>query len=158
MDFVLHLGAPALYCCDYLVMLLSALFPWVNGEAAMLALWAAAGPQGNPIPLALVGTAGQMTGKCVLYWMARRASSALWPSLQRGLRRWQPRLSRSGAAVPALMLASATFGIPPFYATSVVAGALKIRFGLFAVIGICGRFLHFGGLILVPQLAVGHLI
>jgi membrane protein YqaA with SNARE-associated domain len=157
MDFLLHYGAPGLYGCCYVVMLLSALFPWVNGEAAMLALWAAAGPQGNPVLLVVVGTAGQMTGKCVLYWMGRRAAGAPWPSLQRGLTRWRPRMSRPGPAVPALMLASATFGIPPFYATSVVAGALKIPFAFFASIGICGRLLHFGGLIWLPHLVVQHL-
>jgi len=157
MDFMLHFGAPGLYGCGYVLMLLSALFPWVNGEAAMLALWEAAGPDTNLALLAAVGTAGQMTGKCMLYWVARRAASAPWPSLQRGLTRWRPRMSRRGAAVPALMLASATFGIPPFYVTSVVAGALRIRFATFASIGICGRLLHFGGLIWLPQLVVQHL-
>ncbi len=158
MDVLLHLGAPGLYGCGYVVMLLSALFPWVNGEVAMLALWAAAGPQGNPWLLAVVGTAGQMTGKCVLYWLARRAAGAPWPSLARGLSRWRARLSQPGPAVPALMLASATFGVPPFYATSLAAGALKIRFALFAGIGTCGRLLHFGGLILVPHLLARHVI
>jgi membrane protein YqaA with SNARE-associated domain len=50
----------------------------------------------------------------------------------------------------AVILASATFGFPPFYLTTLVAGALRIGFGTFLAAGFLGRLLHFGAIAMAP--------
>jgi membrane protein YqaA with SNARE-associated domain len=42
--------------------------------------------------------------------------------------------------------------VPPFFATTVAAGALKIDFGRFLGAAIVGRLLHFSGVALAPLL------
>jgi membrane protein YqaA with SNARE-associated domain len=53
-----------------------------------------------------------------------------------------------------LVFISSALGIPPFYVITILAGAVRLRFGRFIAVGACGRVLRFGALILVPQLAI----
>jgi len=46
-----------------------------------------------------------------------------------------------------VLWASATFGLPPFYIISLLAGALEIRLRTFCVIGMTGRVLRFSALV-----------
>ena len=49
-----------------------------------------------------------------------------------------------------MMTLSAIFGLPPFYVTTVAAGALRVDFVRFLLAAIFGRLLHFGVVALVP--------
>jgi len=46
-----------------------------------------------------------------------------------------------------VLLASATFGFPPFAILSVIAGQLRIALPLFLVTGMVGRTLRFAGIL-----------
>ena len=55
----------------------SAVFPWVNAELIVLSLPAFASSKAGLLVLVLIATAGQMTGKCVLYWTGRKGDNVL---------------------------------------------------------------------------------
>mgnify|MGYP006278199307 CR=1 FL=1 len=128
----------------------SALLPWVNGEAILVSLVALSDT--DPTLLSVVATVGQMTGKSIMYFVGWRtgalpkaSTSGRWQAVHRWFaqsrwRRW------------ATILVSATLGLPPFYLVSILAGALKMGFGGFLVLGLIGRFLHFEGIALFPLL------
>lgn len=144
------LGHISLFAAYYGAFVTSALLPWVNGEAMLLSIVTLSDT--DPTLLSLIATAGQMTGKSVMYWIGWRtgtlpaaSNSGRWQAVHAWfaagrVRRW------------ATILVSAIFGLPPFYLISILAGALKMGYVGFLVLGIIGRFLHFEGIALFPQL------
>ena len=135
----------------YPLAVLSAVVPWVNAELVMLSAVPLAG---TPLHLgALVGvvTAGQMTGKAVMYWMAQRTRRPHGPRLQRLLGRWKERLERRPHSALAVTLVSSIVGIPPFYLVAMAAGALNVAFGRFMAVGTLGRLIHFGIVAFLPH-------
>ena len=135
----------------YPLAVLSAVLPWVNAELVMLSAVPLAG---SPLRLgALVGvvTAGQMTGKAVMYWIARRTNRPHGPLLQRVLERWQERLQRCPRSALGVTFVSSIVGIPPFYLVAMAAGALNVAFSRFLAVGTLGRLIHFGIVAFVPH-------
>jgi membrane protein YqaA with SNARE-associated domain len=57
---------------------------------------------------------------------------------------------RAGAAV---LLASATVGVPPLYVVAIACGAVRMNVVAFFVIGTLGRLVHFAAVAALPQLA-----
>ena len=53
-------------------------------------------------------------------------------------------------------MASVVFGLPPFYVTTLAAGAMKIRFGQFLQAAVLGRLLHFGVIAVAPSVIRGR--
>jgi membrane protein YqaA with SNARE-associated domain len=133
----------------------SALVPLVNAEA--YALVAAARP--GPVPawtLVLALALGQTMGKLVLFESARRGATAWLDRLHRGGRRpgrasrWSGRVSaglRSRRAGPAIVLASASLGLPPLAVVSVAAGAAGQRRAVFGLTCLVGRTARFAALV-----------
>ena len=135
----------------------SAVVPWINGELVLLAFATRAASLAEIVRLVLAVTAGQVAGKSVLYWLARRARTLPPPKLAATIARWGERNERHPVAALATMFVSATVGVPPLYLTTLAAGALMVEFGSFLSVITCGRLLHFGAIAFVPKL-VGHLI
>jgi len=137
----LNLSYAPLWCV--LLAFVSAILPWVNAEILILSLAAIAGSPAELAVLVLIATAGQMAGKCVIYWVARRG--CVFPSawMARRMERWRGRAVARPSSSIMLVAASSLVGIPPFFAMSVVAGALKMNFGSFFVAGACGRLVRF---------------
>lgn len=131
----------------------SALLPWVNAELILLAI---ASPLTSALDLAFVVvavTAGQVTGKTVLYWMARRAPQGSWTGRFAGVvERWRNACHGRPASAQVMMLVSAVVGVPPFYVTTMAAGALRISFPRFLGAAVLGRLLHFAAVAAVPAL------
>lgn len=148
MDNIWWLGAGY-----YGAAVLSAVAPWINAELIMLS---AVPLSGSPLQLgALVSavTAGQMTGKAVMYWIARRSSRSPGPRLQRLLGRWQERFHRSPRAALGVTLVSSLVGFPPFYLVAVAAGAFNVAFSRFLAVGTLGRLIHFTVVAFLPHFA-----
>lgn len=144
-----------LWC--YALTVASALFPWVNAEIIVLSLPAFAPSRTALLILILVATAGQMTGKCVLYWTGRKGESAL--ARRRAgqiLLKWRERLAAHPSRAVLFVLLSSLTGLPPFYVMSLVAGALKMNFPTFLAVGTAGRLVRFGALVTIPHLALSH--
>lgn len=53
------------------------------------------------------------------------------------------------------MLVSAVVGLPPFYVVSIACGLLRFPFARFFVLGLLGRLVHFGVIVMAPQLFKG---
>lgn len=128
----------------YAMALLSALVPWVNGELVMLAAVPLAPTTTGMAAAVAVVTAGQMTGKAAMYWLARTRQPSTDGRIGRALVALGSRLDRTRAAAPLLVFVSALVGLPPFYAVSLLAGSTRMAFGGFVAAGTLGRLLHFG--------------
>jgi membrane protein YqaA with SNARE-associated domain len=132
----------------------SAIIPWVNAEVIVLSLPAFAASREALFGLVLVATAGQMTGKCVLYWAGRGSDRILPQRANRAVTRWRDRLATRPAKTAALVLLSSIVGLPPSYVMTLVAGALRMNFAVYLAVGTAGRLIRFGALIMLPQFAL----
>jgi len=132
----------------------SAVFPWVNAEVIVLSLPAVAPSKTALVILLLVATAGQMTGKCFLYWASRKGNRVLRGRAGEILAKWRERLEAKPSKAVALVLVSSTVGLPPFYLMTLLAGALKMNFLTFLAAGTTGRLVRFGALVTLPHLAL----
>lgn len=131
----------------------SAVFPWVNAEIVLLSFVATVSSPGAMAALVVVATAGQMTGKLALYAAGRQGSRAPSQRIARLLEVWRPRCMANPAHADRLVLMSSTIGFPPFIMTSLLAGALGMNLVRFVIAGSIGRLLHFGGLVVLGNLA-----
>src|SRR5262245_54828899 len=106
--------------------LVSAIVPWINAEAIAIALPAIARSPAQLAGLVVVVTAGQMAGKCVIYFAGRRGLALSEskgarigsPGMAGPLARWQARAAASPTGAIALVAVSSLLGIPPFYVMS----------------------------------------
>ena len=135
----------------------SAVIPWVNAEAIVVALPAIAHSPTELVALVIVVTIGQMAGKCVVYVAGRRALALNDRSESTGTRigtakmserlaRWQARAAASPSVAIALVAFSSVVGIPPFYVMSAIAGAVRMNLAWFLAAGTAGRLVRFGAL------------
>ena len=135
----------------------SALVPWVNAEAILLAFAASARSRHGLVALVLVTTAGQMLGKWILYCVSRGASRRQMRGHDARVDRWRRRLERSPRRALALVFVSSAVGVPPFYVVTMVAGICRIGVAGFLGAGTAGRLVRFGALVAVPRLALSAL-
>ena len=133
------------YVWCYLLLIGSALIPWLNSEVIMGGMATAAATLWAQWMLVLVATAGQMTGKCALYWAGRGVLH--WPGAQQRLETWNRKWNGRRRSGSSILFLSAVFGIPPLYPVSVLAGSLRIPFPKFLAIGACGRILHYAAVV-----------
>ncbi len=141
-----------LFCFAY--TLVSAVLPWINAEALVVSLPLMASSRTELLALILVATAGQMLGKCAVYWSGRGAGSSPPERLEASIERWRGRFARRPSAALGMVFVSSAVGLPPFYVMSLLAGALKLDFVRFLASGTCGRLVRFGVLALCSQSVV----
>ncbi|MDH7512355.1 MAG: hypothetical protein QHH14_05340 [Clostridiales bacterium] len=148
---LLHYG---LYLTTFVVAVISGVVPVVNIEIYLV--WVAAfTPRSLGVPLAVLATAGQMTGKTVMYLAAAgvlkisvRKSGEKMAAIKKKFEIWKDRLSL-------FIFLSAFSGFPPFYVVSLAAGGLRINFLSFLVAGLAGRLLRFALVVFFPHLIKG---
>src|SRR5262245_20356197 len=144
------MSAAAICFSAFVGCLVGSFVPFVNSELIILSA-AAIAPPGLTIPLILIAALTQMLAKSVLYLAGSgllhlpegRATRRLHEALAR-VQRWQ----NTGAL---FLFSSASFGLPPFYLVSVAAGALRLPFPRFFLLGLIGRVLRFSAVVIVPQ-------
>jgi membrane protein YqaA with SNARE-associated domain len=128
----------------------SALLPVVNAEA-ILAAAAVAGPDAwvYALSLAVSLAVGQTVGKLILFEAARRGLGGRFGARKAALRPrtgWQRRaldLLGSRGSAAAVVLLSASVGLPPLALVSIAAGTLRTRRTDFAVCCLAGRIVRF---------------
>jgi membrane protein YqaA with SNARE-associated domain len=149
----------------------SGLVPVLNAEALLVA--AVLQARGGWPAVVVAIAVGQSTAKVLIFlgaregrsllpsWLAHRpprpagSRRRLGTRLRDATRRWSPQaervaeLVRRPVAGSALILTSAVAGIPPLAATSVIAGAARMRLLVFGGCCLAGRLLRFG-LIALP--------
>lgn len=142
------------------VCLVSALVPVVNAEIFLVGL-VTQQPQLLWWLVGLAAAVGQLAGKLVFYY-AGRGSLRLPARLRRksaGHGRWSARLVRFQQTcrdrpvwTAGVLLTAAAVGLPPFAATSFVAGVARVPLGVFLATGLVGRFARFGTIAAAPGL------
>ena len=138
----------ACLCCFGLTIA-SAVFPWLSAEVIVLALPAVAHSRWALTLLVLVAVAGQMSGKCLVYWMSRQGARGASPKMTAKIERWRERMTRHRSSPVAIVFFSSAVGFPPFFAITAIAGALKINLGGFLAAGAAGRLIRFCLLVLL---------
>jgi membrane protein YqaA with SNARE-associated domain len=146
-------GSGLLVSC-FFMSIVSALVPWVNAEVLLLSLSSIVHSPIHLVGLVLLACAGQMIGKCILYWTGRGVIPMKGGRIAKALNSWRGRFEQSSKKTMGLVFVSAVFGIPPFYVITLLSGAFRLRFGRFMAVGACGRLLHFGMLILIPKIGI----
>ncbi len=155
-DRVEWIGLTLAYC------VLSALVPVFNTELYLVGL-AAGQPQLHWGLLGLTAAVGQMIGKVVFYYAGRgalmlparlhrepgRQRAGRWA---RQLQRFQEFSDQRRMWTVGMLLASALTGLPPFAATSVLAGLARVRLVTFLMTGLIGRFIRFAAIAAFPSL------
>jgi len=144
------LATPTLYAASFLLVVASGLIPFViNIELYLIAVAALA--HASPVPMIGLVTMGQMTAALILHFSGRGVHNLEF------FRR--VRLDRAEAAfkkhprhsLGVVGLSSLT-GLPPFYAVSLLSGALRLPSLRFMVIGTIGRVVRFSAVYLAPGL------
>jgi membrane protein YqaA with SNARE-associated domain len=140
-----------LYGGTLVVCFVSGLVPLVNAEAFLLAVstWAVSSPAQLP-GVVVCAAVGQMTAKVLLYFAGMGVLE-----MPRG--RYREKIERARKRVEAwrkrpylIFAVSSSVGLPPFLLVSIVAGALKIGFRAFCLIGLAGRTLRFAVVAIIP--------
>lgn len=144
-------GSPALWLATLLVAAVAGLVPVVNLEVYLIGV-AALAPSSSPLPLAVAAALGQMAAKSLLYLAGGRVLRLPLGRARPRAEDLRSRYASSRAGGLPVILASALFGVPPFYAVSVLAGAVRWRFSRFLTVGFLGRLARFGALLLLPRL------
>lgn len=136
--------------------LLSAVVPVANAEVYLVGV--AVTTDSPPVLLAVAAASGQVLGKMAFYLLGRGVIDL--SRLRRHSRttgRWTERMARVSDwcdrhawGPSAVTLVSAVVGLPPFAVVSVLAGTLRMRWWLFALCGLIGRFVRFLAVLLAP--------
>lgn len=134
-------GLALLLCLGW--AFISAVLPWMNAEILVVTLPAMASSPGQLAALIVMTTVGQMAGKCIVYWVGRRGAAVSSARILNAVERWRARIATSPGKAVALVAVSSLVGIPPFYAVSAVAGALKMKLDSFLLAGAVGRLVRF---------------
>lgn len=129
-----------------------ALVPFLNTELYLIGASAIA-PRALWAPLVVAGTAGAMAGKVLLYFAGRGVVKLPAGRMQAGLQKMQARMEEKPLAGKLLYAVSAVAGFPPFYVTTVAAGAVEMNFIFFLVVGFLGRLVRFALVVALPQMA-----
>ncbi len=154
MDSWHQISEAGLYLGCFLLSILSALVPWVNGEVVLLSFAALARSRADLLALVLLTSAGQMAGKCALYWAGRGVVPYRLDHVGRMMEVWKERFAQMRSRQLVLVFISSAIGIPPFYVITLLAGAFRVRFGPFLITGTSGRLLRFAALVYIPRLTL----
>ncbi len=148
------MSVAGVYVSCFALSIVSALLPWVNCELLLLSLAAMVRSPWELACLVLLTSMGQMAGKCVLYWGGRGTIRFQSNRITRATASWGKRFERCSSKPLTLVFVSSALGIPPFYVTTFLAGAVGLRFARFVGVGMCGRLVRFGLIVFVPQVAI----
>jgi membrane protein YqaA with SNARE-associated domain len=146
-QYGLYAGS-AIYC------FLGGLIPLLNIEAYLLVLASTTDASRHWVVLTLVATGAHMAAKSLLYASGRGIGSGVSTRHQARIEQVRQRLERWRYGRAGFVFASAFLGLPPFYAVSVLAGALKFGYVRFCLAGTAGRFLRFAAFLLFPQVCL----
>lgn len=148
------LSSCGLHAGTFVFCALSGFLPFMNSEVFLLYVGSTASPADLP-GLVFVAALGQMSAKSFLYFGGRGALKLPGGRCPSRIDALRARLSGGRRTTGGLTFVSALTGIPPFYATSVIAGALGWPFVPFVLLGTAGRLLRFSAVLFLPGLLKG---
>lgn len=166
-------------CVAFGVAFSSALLPLVSVELFVIGL-VASSPSMHWLIIGGVVAAGQVTGK-LIYYLAARGSIKLpkllhtrlhrerpptarrerWRARTKRVRMWVDRVRERCHRHPHWMTGtygvSSILGLPPFMATTMLAGFVRMRMSMFLTAGLVGRFVRFSAIAAAPAVFTGWL-
>jgi membrane protein YqaA with SNARE-associated domain len=122
--------------------LLGGIFPWIAGEVVVVSA-AVLLPRELVPALILMSAAGQLSGKLVVYALARWAPERL-PARGRQILGGATGFARSGRLMSLAVLSSAAVSFPPFYLVTLTCGSLGVPVRVFAAAGFGGTVIRYG--------------
>lgn len=144
---------PWLFPSCFGISILSALFPWINGEVLAFGYATLMHTPGEMAALVLVVSAGQTVGKAFLYHIGFVAGKLAARDSAR-IERWRARLTGRLRSALALVFVSSFASIPPLYPTTLFAGAVRMPLVPFLVVIGCGRVARYFVLLLIPAIVL----
>lgn len=151
MDIAALIQEVGIYGCAFVVCLVSGFFPVVNAELSMIALVMLAPESNHFVLLVFLGTLGEVTAKCGMYWAARGVFNLSLARYQQRIEKWRSRFTGAEPGLSFFVFVSAVVGIPPFFVTAILAGTFRVPFVRFFVVGLTGRFVRFTLIGLFPK-------
>lgn len=147
--------ALGLYGSALVVAFISGIVPFVNAEIYLAGVVLAVGGVPEALLLAVLVAIGQTAAKVLLYQAALRATNAGTRNAKLAARieRARQRVAKWGSRPLSMTFVSATVGLPPFYAVSLFAGMLALRFRTFVLLALAGRTIRFVTIAVIAALA-----
>jgi membrane protein YqaA with SNARE-associated domain len=149
-------GAVGIYLASFVIAIISGAFPLVNAEVYLVGITLASKVEWPElILLGVIIACGQMVSHSLLFHAARGVTNLggrKREKLEARIARARTRVAKWGNKKLLLLVTSAIFGLPPFLLTCVAAGALEIRYRMFATIGLAGRIVRFTAIALIAGL------
>ena len=143
--------SPASICIStFLASLAGSFLPFGSTEVMVVSAAALTPPQ-LMLPLALLAAAGQMVAKAAVYVAGRGIQRLPQGRFANRIQELAQRAQRWRNTSSLCLLSSAAIGLPPFYLVSIAAGTLRVPFGRFLLLGLCGRVLRFAVLTGLPH-------
>jgi membrane protein YqaA with SNARE-associated domain len=135
----------------FLFSLVGGVVPFLNVEAYLVSVSALA-PGASVWPVALAAALGQMAAKSLLYLGGRGLLRLPTGKTSARIEAATARLATAERRSLAIVTTSAVVGVPPFYAISVAAGVVRLRFAPFLALGLTGRLVRFAAVFVLPRL------
>lgn len=140
-----------LWVSVFCVSLAGSLLPGFATELYVLGIAALVEPAALALVI-LIGAAGQVAGKLLVYGIARAGGYAAEAGLE--LSRTRAAVARAGRAAPALVFLSALASVPPWYLTTIACGVVGSGIVPFAAAGFAGRVLRAGAVVCFARLVL----
>jgi membrane protein YqaA with SNARE-associated domain len=133
-----------IYGGTFLVSFIAGLVPLVNTEVALVGVIRLAVDRSSQLPaLVIAASTGQMLAKIGLYYTGQGLLELPRGRQRARIERVREKLAQWETKPYLVYTVSSVVGLPPFYLTVLAAGAMKIRFRAFLVIGLAGRLTRF---------------
>jgi membrane protein YqaA with SNARE-associated domain len=142
-----------LYGGTLVVCFVSGLLPIVNTELFLVALGGfAVTSLPQLVAVSVLAAIGQMTAHVAYYYAGQGVAALPRGKAREKIERARVRLERWKKRPYAILALASTVGIPPLLIVSALAGALKISFRAYCLVGLVGRTLRFAVILAIPWL------
>ena len=148
----LALDSPLLLCVLVVIVGATAsLFPFSPVEPVLVGV-AAVAPPWLLLPLVMLATVSHMSTKMLVFLGGTRVERAFTGRNKERFERARQRLVGRDRLQQTTLFVSSVTGLPPFYLTTALCGALRMPVSRFLILATTGRAIRFAALIFVPQL------
>lgn len=141
----------AAFATTFAVCIAGSIVPLINTEIYLVSA-VALSPPAYVVPLVIAASVGQMVGKVVMYYAGRGVLKLPSERVRTRMVAMQARIQARPRAGAAVLLTSATVGLPPLYVVAIACGAARMNLVSFIVLGTVGRLIHFAAVAAIPQL------
>ena len=144
------IGEFGIYAGTLIICFVSGFIPIINTELFLIFLSFTMPPK-IIIPVIALAALGQMAAKTILFLSGRGIVKISLKKYQSKMDKVRHKMETWQSKIDVFIFISALTSIPPFYIVSIVAGTIPLSVARFFVVGLSGRFLRFGLIMVFPQ-------